>query len=216
MGDVNVQLVREFFELNRFQVLTYYPRETTGRGHTDHIFQLFVENTRPASGENAGFVLEEDDLPGIARAAVEVRAWHADRFYASVIESSRVLSEFIEEKSLAVAENVFGDQPFATILVLSELPASPEPRERSIQLLRDTGTTHVIEFPTILQGLLEKISAAGTYPASDTLQTLRLLKRYGLIRDQQMEFAFPIEAPPTSPGTPVETADASEQADDDE
>jgi len=206
MDDVNLQLVREFFELNVFRVLTNWRQDPRQLRSGDNSGQLFVENAGIPTTRELAFVLAAADIPAIERAVVEVRAWHADRFYPSVIEANPVLSQFVANDSLALAREVFADQPFTTILVLSELPVGLEQRAKSVELLQGTAIEHVLEFPVVLQGLLNRISATGTYTASQTLQTLRLLKRYKFIRNQQMEFAFSTEAPHAALHPPVETA----------
>ncbi|MCC6697065.1 MAG: hypothetical protein IT365_15665 [Candidatus Hydrogenedentes bacterium] len=195
MGDVNVQLVREFFELNLFQVLTNWQQSARVRPG-EHSGQMFVQNTNPGMARELPFLLQPVDVTSIERAVVEVRAWHGDRFYPSVIEANPVLSQFVSNESRALASEVFGHAAFATILIVSELPAGAELRARSLQLLQSSGIGHVIEFPILLRDLLSKVDESGSYPGSQTLQTLRLLKRYRLIRNQQMEFAFAVEAPP--------------------
>ncbi len=193
MGDVNVQLVREFFELNLFHVLTNWQQASRKLRPGEHAGQLFVQNTNAAPARELPFLLQPGDINTIERAVVEVRAWHGDRFYPSVIEANPVLYEFVSHD--AIAGDVFQHLPYETILVVSELPASPELRGRSLALLHETGVGHIIEFPHVLHDLLNRIDANGNYPSSDTLQTLRLLKRYKLVRNQQMEFAFTTEAP---------------------
>lgn len=192
MGDVNVQLVREFFELNLFQVMTNWQQSSRRLRPGENAGQLFVQNTNPGHPRELPFLLHPADLPPIDRAVVEIRAWHGDRFYPSVIEANPVLSSFVSEDSLALARDLFAGQAFRTILVLSELPASAELRARSLRLLQETGVGHVFEFPLVLRDLIDKVDEGGNYGASATLQTLRLLKRYKLVRHQQMEFAFPL------------------------
>ncbi|HNR35914.1 MAG TPA: hypothetical protein PKO36_12090 [Candidatus Hydrogenedentes bacterium] len=209
MSDISVQLVRDFFEVNAFHVMTYWQHDTTRARGLEPGLQLFVENTAPLqeSARTGDFILRMGDVSSLPRAVVEVRAWHADRFYASVIEANPVLFEVAQEASLERARQIFGCVDVPSILVISELPASFEPRQRAIALLQQGGLSHVIEFATILQELVERINAYVSYSPSHTLQTLRLLKRYGLIRRQQMEFAFPLEAP-VSPSPPlVETVE---------
>jgi hypothetical protein len=191
MSDTNLQLVREFFELNLFRVLTNWQQDSWRQQvASDPRLQVFVENTAPPSGAQPDFLLHPHMVGAIERAVVEVRAWHGDRFYPSLIESSPVLSDFVQDDALAFARLVFENRPFQTILIVSELPAGIEQRNRSLQLLQNSGIGHVMEFPGILQDLIDKVSINGNYTASQTLQTLRLLKRYKLIRNQQMEFAF--------------------------
>jgi hypothetical protein len=210
MSDVTVQLVREFFELNAFHVMTYWQHDSGRVRGTEHGLQLFVENTAPSAPRPLDLVLRIGDVSVIPRALVEVRAWHADRFYASVVESNPVLIEVAGEESLERARRVFGGADMSTILVISELPTSLEPRQHAVNLLHEAGISHVIEFPTILQEILEKINANVSYAPSHTLQTMRLLKRYNFLRRQQLEFPFPTEPPVSVVPPEVETAEEAE------
>lgn len=206
MSDVNLQLVREFFELNLFHVLTHWQHDPAYLNAPESGLQLFVENLNaPPPPSDLDFVLRAEDVSAIQRALVEVRAWHADRFYPSVIESNPVLAQLVGEDSLAFARQIFGTSQFTTVLVISELPVSHKPRQRSIELLHRVGIGHVLEYPTVLRDVVDKISANGAY-ASQTLQTLRLLKRYRLIQRQQLELRFPTEPPVAVPAPTVETA----------
>jgi len=203
MSDVNLPLVREFFELNLFRVMTNWQQDP--QRLSELTSQLFVEHGAYDPVVDAEFLLEPSMLQSIERAVVEVRAWHADRFYPSVIEANPVLSGFVSEDAKNIAIEAFGTPEFSAILVISELPTSPEPRSRAINLLQNTGINHIIEFPTLLRDLLTKVSIHGTYAGSQTLQLLRLLKRYRLTRHQQMEFTFPFDAPhvPSTGNPPV-------------
>ncbi len=217
MSDVSVQLVRDFFEVNAFHVMTYWQHDAVRARGIEQGLQLYVENT--AFGSEAhpcDFVLRVGDVSALPRAVVEVRAWHADRFYASLLESNPVLFDVAKPASVERARHVFGCLDVPTVLVISELPASPEPRQRAIAVLRQGGISHVLEFATVLQELVGRINAHVSYSPSHTLQTLRLLKRYGLIRRQQLEFAFPLEAPVPSSPPSVDTADEAELSDGDD
>lgn len=187
MSDLNLQLVREFFELNLFRVLTNWQQEAWRARATEPGSQLFVENCGPSATANSDVILHPGQIGCIDRAVVEVRAWHGDRFYASTIEANPVLSQFVEEDSLALARDVFNGRDFQTILVVSELPATTEQRQRSAALLHRAGIGFVMEFPAILQDMLDRVSVNGNYAASPTLQLMRLFKRYRLIRNQQLE-----------------------------
>lgn len=194
MSDLNMQLVREFFELNLFHVLTHWRHADFPRA-AEPGYLLFVEHTNPEPRREVDFLLRAEDVPSLHRAVVEVRAWHADRFYPSVVENNPVLGHVVADETRLLAQSVFGGTNFTSILIISELPNSPAPRAKTLELLRQLGIGHVIEFPTILQDILTRLSADGNYAPSQTLQTLRLLKRYNFIRLQQLEFSFPMEAP---------------------
>lgn len=212
MSDVNLNIVREFFELNRFRVMTRWEHEPGGSGSGDQGIQLYVVNTEPVEVER-GFVLTSAGLRSIARGLVEVRAWHSDRFYPSVIESSAVLGHIVEADSVNCAFDHFQSHDFSTILVISELPASPDQRARSVDLLRRTGIDHVLEFPTLLQDMLDRIDINAAYGASATLQVLRLLKGYRFIQNQQLELVFPTEARVPRQAAAVEVVADEESSD---
>ena len=201
-----MQLVREFFELNLFHVLTHWQHEDLASRGADPASLLFVEHVRPEGVGKPEFYLRPEELPLLHRAVVEVRAWHADRFYPSLIQSNPGLGSVAGDETLALGETVFGGADFSTVLVVSELPVSREPRERSLDLLAGLGIGHVLEFSAMLADMLERVNAHGNYAPSQTLQTLRLLKRYQLIRRQQLEFSFAADAPVPSTPPPVDAA----------
>ncbi len=207
MSDATVQIVREFFEFNGFHVMTHWQHDTARSRGGEHGIQLYVENTAAVIERPLALVLGVGDISAVSRALVEVRGWHAERFYASVVESNPVLLEVAGEAARARARQVFGVPNVKSILVISELPASPEPRQRAIDVLREGGVDHVIEFPTILHEIIEKLNAHVSYAPSQTLQTIRLLKRYDFIRYQQLEFPFSAEGPVAAQPSRIETAE---------
>lgn len=199
LSDLNMQLAREFFELNLFYVLPQWRFEDGGRDTEASGALLFVEQPRPAVAGDIAPLLGPGDVRCIQRAMVEVRAWHADRLYASVVEASPVFARAGSQPSRAVADAVFNNQDYKIILVVSELSTSPKHQEQALQALKNYGIDHIIEFPTMLADMLRLISAQDNYAPSQTLQTMRLLKRYNFIRLQQMELFFP-PARPDAPG----------------
>src|SRR5690606_14215459 len=119
LSDVNLSIVREFFELNQFRVMTRWEHDQN-RSSSDQGIQLYVTNTAPVELARS-FVLNAANLRGLTRALVEIRAWHSDRFYPSVIDNSAALRRIVEEESLNRASDHFETHDFATILVISEL-----------------------------------------------------------------------------------------------
>lgn len=199
-----MQYVREFFELNLFHVLTHWQHESVPQ-ITDFSNLLFIERGQPTLPGPAEFVLRSEDLTRIQRAVVEVRAWHGDRFYPSMIEASPILGHVAFPGTRELAESVLGHPEFATILVVSELSSAPRHRSRSIELLRGYGIDHVLEFSTLLRDVLNRLSPHGNYAPSQTLQTMRLLKRYNFISNQQLEFRFPMQTLLPEISTDVDT-----------
>ena len=212
MSDLNVQLVREFFELNSFRVMTHWQQDHSRARAPERGLQLFVENADPSPAGPPEFLLGVNHVSMLERAIVEVRAWHAERMYVSQIENNTVLFEVATEQSLELGRNFFGSDEFSTVLVIGELPASPEPRAKSIAALKEGKVSHIIEFHTILFELLDKINPNVSYASSATLQILRLLKRYNFVRRQQLELPFPTDAPVASSGVQMAPADEQEYA----
>jgi len=213
MAEIDLQLTREFFELNQFKVTTHWPQHDP-QGTADSGVQLYVEAAAARDAGEIDPVLLPADLRGIHRAVVEVRPWHTDRFYASLIEANPVLVDFAEPWALGHAQEFFGTDDYKRILVISELPRSPEQRAQAVRRLAQTSVDHVIEFPAILRDLADRVLPAGPYPGSPTLQLLQHLKRYRLLPNQQLEFTFPREAQAAGQGPRVEVLPESGEADD--
>ena len=217
MTEVSLQLVRECLELHLFRVTTYWQHEDDGPRVAESAALLFVESRTPDMPAELPFLLRDSEFTRLSRAVIEVRAWHGDRLYPSVVENNPILAHVTSAEVRALAEDVFQGAPYASVLVFSELPQSPKQQERALELLRDLGLDHAVEFPTVLQQMLARINAHGSYAPSATLQTLRLLKRYNLLRRQQLEFAFPMEphapakAPPIDVTMPQDNADTGDE-----
>lgn len=213
MAEIDLQLVREYFELNRFRVHTHWPQHDRDGG-ADSGAQLYVENAAPAEAGETEPILQPEHLGRLHRAVVEVRPWHTDRFYASLIEANPVLTQFAEPWALGHAQDFFGTDDFKTILVISELPRTAEQRDHLARRLAQTSLHHIFEFPAILKDLAERVALSGTYTGSPTLQLLQHLKRYRLLRNQQLELTFPREPKPASNAPRVDaTPDPDESAD---
>lgn len=195
MSDINMQLVREFFELNLFYVLPHWQFEVDQRDSEYMGALLFVEQRTPAPPMELDCLLRAGEVRGVQRAVVEVRAWHADRLYPSVIDSNPVFTRVASAQTRALAESIFGGLDFKVVLVVSEFSSAPARRDQAVKSLHAQGIDHVIEFPTMLAETIRLVSVQGSYSPSQTLQTIRLLKRYGFIRRQQMELFFPAPTP---------------------
>ncbi len=190
-----MQLAREFFELNLFYVLPHWQFDA-GQQDTDYMGALlFVEQHGQVPQTEPECLLRTGDIKGIQRAAVEVRAWHADRLYPSVIEANPVFARVASPQTRNLAEIIFGGENYKIILVVSEFSSAPVRRDQAVNALRAMGIDHVLEFPTMLAEIIRLVSAQGSYAPSAPLQTIRLLKRYGFIRLQQLELFFPAPAP---------------------
>ena len=207
MSDVTHQIVRCFFELRGFRIWTNW---RSGDGP-----QFCVDNPNPApSTVDKGFLFYPLDMPSVERAAVAVRAWHGERLYPSVIEANPGLTAAFNDEMLHPADEYFQGQPYLKLLIVSEFPVSQQPRARVIELLRDSPVDHVMEYPALLQDLLNRVDVNSTYTGSPLLQTLRILKRYHFFRNQQLEFAFPHD-PDAMPLPHLDTTPTGEDVPDD-
>ena len=72
------------------------------------------------------------------------------------------------------------------ILVLPSLPTAEPFRSQSVEMLKQAGVDAIISFRAMLLDLLEKIEINQNYSKSDTLQVMRLLKNYDLLKDTQL------------------------------
>ena len=213
MSDVDTQLVREYFEMLRYRVVTHWQHDAQLPRVADPGSLLFVEQSENTDSVATNFLLRAEDTPHLRRAIVEVRAWHADRFYPSVIENSSTLAHAGSPEVRKVADAIFSGRATTNVLVVSELPKTREQRDRTLALLRERGIEHVLDFQTLLGDLLQRLKPNGQYAPSPTLQALRLVKRYHFLRRQQMEFAFPGEAPPAVPPAPIATTVSDDEDD---
>lgn len=171
MTDVNEEIVRKYFELKGYLVRTNVKflkkKEVTGKkssGYGD--IDLAVIN--PNTGE---------------RAIVAVSGWHTERITPSYVRDwGHRLFGFLCEASLDKAERVLGCKDFRKILIVSQLGALQESKDKFIEEARKRGVDDVIEFPKILKELIEEIEISQSYD-SEVLQTIRLLKRYDFLKN---------------------------------
>lgn len=173
-SNVNRELTKIYFELHGF--LTQL---------NEHFFVFGLKHRETDS--QLDFLLCSMDIPAIERATINVKGWHTDKFFPSRLSRSPEIFDFVQPKALAAAGEFFQGKDFKKILVLSSLPAPGEMREKSIELIGSKGVDHVIEFATVLNYIISKVKPNQNYVNSDLLQLLRLLKRYQLIKDSQLD-----------------------------
>ena len=196
MPDTNTRIVREFLEANGFSIITnrkfqLQKAEPPGRYSID----LLGMNTKYSKPEaDLPIRLNASDMRFIPNVIVDVKGWHSDRFSPSTLAASPEIFYFVSPAALDYARSVFGDAPFKSILVISEAPATEPVWFKMEEMLREKGVDHVLEFPTILSFLISCVEVNVNYVESETLQLLRLLKRYGLVKGLQLELPFKMKA----------------------
>jgi hypothetical protein len=192
MSDVNLQLVQEYLELHNFMVLTRRKYRLTKREASgEQNIVLVATNLKPEKLDHPlPVTLGPGDIAGVQRAALDVKGWHTDVFSSTIFEARQNIFGFVSQPALEYAEEVFGTTEFSRILVVSELPGAAEGRAKAEAVVKEHGVDHLLEFPTILRGILGLIQTNHNYTESDVLQLLRIMKRYHLVKDTQLEFEF--------------------------
>ncbi|MBT3294190.1 MAG: hypothetical protein HN919_07775 [Verrucomicrobia bacterium] len=189
MSAVSEWIVREYFE--GLGYLVNQPRKHTVPGRQKRAAEeidLVVCNPLVHEQQLSGQMMwTRADLAGVARAIVAVRGWHTERFYPSTFEQTPDILRFVEDEALSFAEELLGSGPVAKVLCLPRLPASGDLKDQAMLLLREKGIDGVISFETMLTDLIARVDINRNYEKSDLLQTIRILKNYGLLKDSQLD-----------------------------
>jgi hypothetical protein len=139
--------------------------------------------------------LFSNELPYLHRAVVSVKPWHTGIFSPATLKGSPEIVRFLEDNVIKEVSRLFpseelpggeGDEP-AKVLVLPGLPTQEPYRSQSVEMLKERGVDGIISFRAMLLDLIEKVEVNRNYRKSDTLQVIRLLKNYDLLRDAQMD-----------------------------
>jgi len=194
MAGFDDSLVREYFEMNGFFVRQSRKYAVQSRRkRADEEGDLLVINPSPRRGSDMPFQLFSSDLPGLSAAVVAVKAWHTTKAITPTMIKKGDLLEFVRKEAVEAAKEAFADltstegQPLAKVLVLPGIPAAEPQRSESITLLRESGVDHVLTFRTILENLVQAVESNQSYAKSDTLQLLRLLRVYDMVKAAQLE-----------------------------
>lgn len=210
MSAIDEGIVREYFEQNGFLVRQVRKYQVQARRKTgDEEIDLLVYNPAWRRGDRKpDFFLFSNELPLVHRAMIAVKGWHTGVFTPNMLKSSPEIFRFLEDNVMkeatrffpsAEAEDEDGD-PLTKILVLPSLPTQEPFRSQSIEMLKERGVDAIISFRSMLLDLVEKTEINRNYGKSDTLQVIRILKNYDLIKDAQLD--LPSERLPSSSRKP--------------
>jgi hypothetical protein len=215
MSAIDEGIVREYFEQNGFLVRQLRKYDVTARKKTgDEEIDLLVYNPAYRRGDRRpDFFLFSSELAHIHRAIVVVKGWHTGRFTPKLMMSSPELFNFLQENVLKEVSKLFPPEPVVAalatgsgeadgakgeadaqptkILVLPSLPTAEPFRSQSLQLLKERGVDAIISFRAMLLDLIDKIEANRSYGKSDTLQVMRILKNYDLLKEAQLDLPAP-------------------------
>jgi len=195
MSAIDEGIVREFFEQSGFFVRQVRKYQVQARRKTaDEEIDLLVHNPAWKKGARPpDFLLFASELQFVHRAVVAVKPWHTGTFTPTMLRGSPEIFGFLEQNVVKQATRLFpseGDgisSGVTKILVLPALPTAEPFRSQSVTLLKERGVDAIISFRTMLLDLIEKIDAHRNYGKSDTLQVIRVLKNYDLLRDAQLD-----------------------------
>lgn len=197
MSAIDEGIVREYFEQNGFLVRQVRKYQVQARKKTgDEEIDLLVYNPAWQRGERKpDFFLFSNELPLVHRAMIAVKGWHTGVFTPNMLKSSPEIFRFLEDNVMKEATRFFpaaesaeeGEDALTKILVLPSLPTQEPFRSQSIAMLKERGVDAIISFRSMLLDLIEKTEINRNYGKSDTLQVIRILKNYDLLKDAQMD-----------------------------
>ncbi|MFM9168405.1 MAG: hypothetical protein ACKOQ9_08845 [Verrucomicrobiota bacterium] len=194
MAGFDDSLVREYFEMSGFFVRQSRKYAVQSRRkRADEEGDLLVINPAPRRGGELPFQLFGSDLPGLSAAVVAVKGWHTTKAVTPTMIRKGDLLEFVRKEAVEAAKDAFADltaedgRALSKVLVLPGIPAQEPQRSESVTLLKESGVDHVLTFRTILENLVQAVEANQSYAKSDTLQLLRLLRVYDMVKVAQLE-----------------------------
>ena len=198
MSAIDEGIVREYFEQNGFLVRQARKYQVSARRKTgEEEIDLVVYNPAWQRGSRRpDFFLFSSELAFVHKAVVAVKGWHTGVFTPATLKSSPEIFRFLEENVLKEATRFFPEDAqdegaaLTKILVLPSLPTAEPFRSQSVELLKAHGIDAIISFRAMLLDILEKIEINQNYSKSDTLQVMRILKNYDLLKDAQLDM-FP-------------------------
>lgn len=194
MSAIDEGIVREYFEQNGFFVRQARKYQVAARRKlAEEEIDLMVVNPGWQRGSRKpDFFLFSSELAFVQRAVVAVKGWHTGVFTPNMMKSSPEIFSFLEQNVLKEVARLFpADEGEGTeltkILVLPSLPTAEPFRSQSVELLKARGVDAIISFRAMLLDLLEKIETNQNYTKSDTLQVMRILKNYDLLKETQLD-----------------------------
>lgn len=197
MSAIDEGIVREYFEQAGFFVRQARKYALTARkGAGEEVLDLLVFNPAWVRGSRRpDFFLFANELPFVHRAVVSIKGWHAGgRFTPSTLRNQPEIFRFLEQSVLKEASRFFPSETedpdgvgLLKILVLPGLPTAEPFRSQAVAMLKEKGVDGVISFRAMLLDLIDKVELNRNYGKSDTLQLIRVLKTYDLLRDPQLD-----------------------------
>lgn len=196
MSAIDEGIVREYFEQNGFLVrqARKYQVQSRRKAAEEEIDLIVLNPSWQRGARKPDFFLFSSELPYVHKAIVAVKGWHTGVFTPSMLKSSPEIFSFLQQNVLKEAARFFpptpdddATDPPTKILVLPSLPTAEPFRSQSVELLKQHGVDAIISFRAMLLDLLDKIEINQNYSKSDTMQVMRILKNYDLLKDTQLD-----------------------------
>jgi hypothetical protein len=195
MSAIDEGIVREYFEQNGFLVrqARKYQVQSRRKAAEEEIDLVVFNPAWQRDSRKPDFFLFSNELAYVHKGGGAVKPWHTGVFTPTMLRSSPEVFRFLEENVLKQVARLFpadsdaGVGDLTKILVLPSLPTAEPFRSQSVELLKSRGVDAIISFRAMLLDLLEKIEVNQNYAKSDTLQVMRILKNYDLLKETQMD-----------------------------
>lgn len=200
---IEQDLVEAYFESNGFLVRqTPLPTVVTNtKKKLDALPVIAVMNPRVAGNDTElNTRLFSADLFKIRSAMVAILGWGNSSFSAASLSSDVQLSKFYKLeldaariKDCFLADSGWQDSGMLNSLKILVVPALPKGNDRLQKInlrFKELEVDGVLTLRSILENLLRQSQPSLSYEGHQVLQTLRLVKAYGLSKDPQLEI-FP-------------------------
>ena len=199
---IEQELVEAYFESNGFLVRkgssSVVSQKSGSKKRTDILPVITVMNPRVFQNDSSLNVrLFSADLKKIRSAQVATLGWGNSSFSVASLSSDVQLQKFFKiEVDGARIEECFSSNPewqagespeFLKILVVPALPQGMDRLQKLIENFKSYGLDGVLTLGSILENLLRLSKPSLQYDGHQVLQTLRLVKAYGLSKDPQLE-----------------------------
>ncbi len=200
MSAIDEGIVREYFEQNGFLVrqARKYQVQSRRKVAEEEIDLIVYNPVWQRDARKPDFFLFSSELPYVHKAIVAVKGWHTGVFTPTMLRGSPEVFSFLQQSVLREAARLFpaeepggGEAELTKILVLPSLPTTEPFRSQSVELLKANGVDAILSFRAMLLDLLDKIEPNQNYTKSDTLQVMRILKNYDLLKDPQLDLPSP-------------------------
>ena len=196
MPSFDEDVVREYFELNRFFVRQLQKHLVRSRKKTveDGVKMLVLNPAVKSESPTNHFQLFTGDIAIVRQALVVVHSWQHTRVTPAILKSHSRMTDFLKKEVLKQLDTSFevgyesieGIEAFKKIAIVPGFPTADPYREECIRLFKDQGVDGVVAFSTILEDLLRHVEVNYSYHKSKLLQLVRVLKIYDVLQLPQM------------------------------